>query len=89
MEATAILSIVEGGLRLLAEVAPAIYRAIVPDGRTVDEVIADARAAVEAIPERPAGRAIDAHRARLEEARRAEREDEPTREHPIPGKPTR
>lgn len=74
MDPAAILAMLEGALKLAATLFPPIYQAIVGDGRTPEQVIADARAAVEAIPERPAGAALDAHLARI--ARAAE----PTRE---------
>ena len=56
----AVLPILGAVLSALATYGPAVYRAVVPDGRSPEQVIADARAAVAAIPVAPAASSIDA-----------------------------
>lgn len=60
MPIDALITIGGSVLSALATYGPAVYRAIVPDGRSPGEVIADARAAVQAIPHAPAAAGIDA-----------------------------
>lgn len=60
MPADAILSIITAVLSAAATYAPPLYRAIVGDGRTLDQVLAEARVAVDAIPAAPAASSIDA-----------------------------
>lgn len=61
MSAEAIVQIVGVALSQLAQHAPAVYRAIVGDGRTVEQVVGDAQRAAHSIPVRPAGSALDAY----------------------------
>jgi hypothetical protein len=64
MDPGAWITIVEAVLRAGAALWPAAAAALT-GGRSVDEAISAARAAVQAIPARPAGTALDAHEARV------------------------
>lgn len=59
MGADSLLTILGAVLSAAATYGPALYRAIVPDGRTPEQVIADARKAIAAIPHAPAADGIE------------------------------
>lgn len=61
----AVLPILGAVLSAVAAAWPEVYRAIVPDGRSPEQVVADARAAAQSIPLRPAGDALDEHERRV------------------------